>query len=112
MVRSGLLVILKNRIEISVLPVPDRFDLPGFYAARGHAVLLGAPRPDPVRRGFSIAPLTCVTVAKRLLGVSAPWVLAWQLYLHLKADGFHHVDTSLPWHRLAAPVRPSRAIGT
>ena len=104
---------LKNRIEISVLPVPDRFDLPGFYAARGHAVLLGAPRRDLLRRGFGIAPLTCVTVAKRLLGVRAPWVLTpWQLYRHLKADGFHRVDVRPRAKRLAAPVRRSHAIGT
>jgi hypothetical protein len=97
---------LKNRIEISVLPVPEGFDLPGFYAARGHMVLLGAIRRDLLRRGFGIAPLTCVTVAKRLLGVRAPRVLTpWQLYWYLKAHGFHHVDVRSPPMRRATPRR-------
>jgi hypothetical protein len=33
--------------------------------------------------------LTCVTVAKRLLGIRAPYVLTpWQLYQQLETDGF------------------------
>ena len=84
---------LKDRIELSVLQVPDSFDLPGFYAARGHRVLAGATKPDLPRRGFGIAPLTCVTIAKRLLGVRAPCILTpWQLYQQLKADGFRCLD--------------------
>lgn len=84
---------LKDRIELSVLPVSEQFDLPGFYAALGYTVLLGATRPDLPRRGFGIAPLTCVTIAKRLLGVHAFSVLTpWQLYRHLRADGFHFLD--------------------
>jgi hypothetical protein len=84
---------LRDRIELAVLPVPERFDLPGFYANRGHTVLLGATRPDLPRDGFGIAPLTCVSVAKRLLGVRAAWILTpWQLYRHLRADGFHFLD--------------------
>lgn len=84
---------LKDRIELSVLPVPESFDLPGFYAARGHGILGGATRPDLPRRGFGITPLTCVTVAKRLLGVRAPCILTpWQLYRQLKADGFRCLD--------------------
>ena len=84
---------LKDRIEISVLRVPEHFDLPGFYAARGHTVLLGATRRDPPRRGSGIAPLTCVTIAKRLLGVRACWILTpWQLCRRLKAHGFHRIE--------------------
>jgi len=84
---------LKDRIELSVLSVPEGFDLPGFYAGRGHRVLGGATRPDLPRRGFAIAPLTCVTVAKRLLGMRAPYVLTpWQLYQQLGADGFRRFE--------------------
>ena len=84
---------LKDRIELSVLPVPDSFDLPGFYTARGLIVLCGATQPDLPRRGYGITPLTCVTIAKRVLGVRAPYVLTpWQLYQHLKSDGFRRFD--------------------
>jgi hypothetical protein len=76
---------LKDRIELSALPIPADFDLPSFYADRGHTVLLGQTKPALPRRPLSIAPLTCVTVAKRLLGVRAPWVLTpWQLCRHLR----------------------------
>jgi hypothetical protein len=98
---------LKDRIELSVLPVPEPFDLPGFYAARGHRVLGGATRPDLPRRGFAIAPLTCVSVAKRLLGVRAPCVLTpWQLYRRLEADGFRRLD---PRRSAAQPVAATAA---
>lgn len=71
---------LKDRIELAILPVTPWFDLPRFYAKRGHTVLLGSTKPDLPRRPLAIAPLTCVTIAKRLLGVRAPWVLTpWQL---------------------------------
>jgi hypothetical protein len=84
---------LKDRIELSVVPVPESFDLAGFYAAHGHSVLCGATRPDRRRRGFGISPLTCVTIAKRLLGVRAPCVMTpWQLYQQLRSDGFHRLD--------------------
>ena len=39
---------LKDRIELSVLSLPENFDLPGFYAGRGHRVLGGATRPELV----------------------------------------------------------------
>ncbi len=84
---------LKDRIELSVLPVPADFDLAGLYADRGHTVLLGQTRPDQPRRTLAIAPLTCVTVAKRLLGVRARWVLTpWQLCRYLRADPRGFVD--------------------
>jgi hypothetical protein len=80
---------LKDRIELTVLTVPERFDLPGFYAMRGHRVLSGATRTDLPRPEVSIAPLTCVTIAKRLLGVRAPRIFTpWQLYRHLREIGF------------------------
>ena len=103
---------LKDRIELSVLPIPQCFDLPGFYAGRGLRVLGGATKPDLPRRGFAIAPLTCVTVAKRLLGVRAPFVMTpWQLYRQLEADGFRRLQfqgsTTLP-----LPTTGARAVST
>jgi hypothetical protein len=93
---------LKDRFELTLLPVPARFDLQRFYAMRGHTVLLGPTRPDLPRRGLAPVPLTCVTIAKRLLGVRAPWVMTpWQLYRHLKGTGYHFLELQqLPEARL------------
>jgi hypothetical protein len=75
---------LKDRIELDALELPSEFDLASFYRTQGHRVLLGE-RPLPrKRRRLALAPLTCVTVVKRLLGIDAPWVWTpWQLYQHL-----------------------------
>ncbi len=80
---------LKDRIELGVLDVPASFDLPRFYAEQGHRVLLGrTPADRPGRIPLGIAPLTCVVVVKRLLGVRAPWVhTPWQLFRHLTRAG-------------------------
>jgi hypothetical protein len=75
---------LKDRIELDALAVPDDFDLAAFYCQQGHQVLLGERLPARARSRFALAPLTCVTVVKRLLGIDAPWVWTpWQLYAHL-----------------------------
>ena len=77
---------LKDRIELDVLRLPPEFDLAAFYGAQGHRVLQGRRPPPRPRRPFVPAPLTCVTVVKRLLGIHAPWVWTpWQLYAHLTA---------------------------
>ncbi len=92
---------LTDRLELALLPVPQGFDLPGFYAKRGHTVLLGATRPDLPRRGLTLAPLTCVEIAKRLLGVRAAWVITpWQLYRHLKGNGCHFLEIAGAGRRL------------
>jgi hypothetical protein len=82
---------LKDRIELDVLDLPPEFDLARFYGEQGYRVLLGRRPPPGPRRRFAPAPLTCVTVVKRLLGIHAPWVWSpWQLYSHLSgpACGF------------------------
>lgn len=77
---------LKDRIELDALALPPDFDLAAFYGGQGHRVLLGRRPPAPDRRGIAPAPLTCVTVVKRVLGIRAPWVWTpWQLYAHLSA---------------------------
>ena len=88
---------LKDRIDLDVLELPAQFDLAAFDGAQGHHVLHGRRLPPQPRRPFAPAPLTCVTVVKRLLGIRAPWVWApWQLYVHLTAPrlGFR------PWSGL------------
>jgi hypothetical protein len=94
---------LKDRIELDALALPDDFDLAAFYHEQGHQVLLGQRPPPKARRRFAVAPLTCVSVVKRLLGIDAPWVWTpWQLYLHLRGPkgGFR------PWPE---PARPHNA---
>jgi hypothetical protein len=83
---------LKDRLQLSVLPVSAGFDVAGFYARQGHTVLLGTTNPNQPRRPFTLAPLTCVTIAKRLLGVRAPWVATpWQLCRLLRSDAHNFV---------------------
>ncbi len=84
---------LKDRIELFVLPVAAEIDLASFYRAQGHRVLIGTTRPKLHRGSLVVAPLTCVTVVKRLLGVKAPWVLTpWQLFAHLKLDACRFIE--------------------
>jgi hypothetical protein len=97
-VRAGSLWLacepLKDRIELDALALPHGFDLATFYGERGHRVLVGQRPPVTARRRLVVAPLTCVTVVKRLLGIDAPWVWTpWQLYAHLSRPegGF------IPW---------------
>lgn len=75
---------LVDRIELDALALPPDFDLAAFYVDQGHRVLLGQRPPRRPRRPLAPAPLTCVTVVKRLLGIDARWVWTpWQLYAHL-----------------------------
>lgn len=75
---------LKTHMELTLLDAPGAFSLGNFYADRGHHVLLGRMASSRPRTGISLTPLTCVTVAKRLLGVRAPRVWTpWQLFCHL-----------------------------
>ena len=90
---------LKDRIDLDALELPSEFDLAAFYREQGHRVLLGQRPPPRKRPRFSLAPLTCVTVVKRLLGIDAPWVWTpWQLYAHL--SGPEHGFTP------CSPLRP------
>ena len=105
---------LKDRIELVVLNLPREFDLARFYHEQGHRVLSGQrPQPGP-RRRFTLAPVTCVTVVKRVLAIDAPWV--WtpsQLYAYLcdSGQGFVEPTTVPPPYRrpfkLAASARNS-----
>ena len=94
---------LKDRIELDVLDLPHAFDLAGFYSRQGHRVLLGRRPRLGSRPRFAPAPLTCVTVVKRLLGIRAPWVWSpWQLYSHLCGPVWHF----RPWSEERTVSRP------
>jgi hypothetical protein len=97
---------LKDRIELDALAVPEDFDLAAFYCQQGHRVLLGERLPARARSRFALAPMTCVTVVKRLLGIDAPWVWTpWQLYAHLSGPkgGFRALSGSIQAWTPAAP---------
>ena len=75
---------LKSHMELTLLDLPDAFDLGKYYANQGHRVLVGRIGPQVPRIAIALAPLTCVSVAKRLLAIRAPWVWTpWQLFSHL-----------------------------
>jgi hypothetical protein len=75
---------LKSHMELTLLELPESFDLGAHYARQGHHVLLGTSRLRHLRPSRALAPLTCVSVAKRLLAIRAPWVWTpWQLFSHL-----------------------------
>jgi hypothetical protein len=75
---------LKGHMELTLLDLPKRFDLGRHYANQGHRVLVGRIGSCLPRPAVALAPLTCVTVAKRLLAIRAAWVWTpWQLFSHL-----------------------------
>lgn len=74
---------LSSHTEVTLQPAPADFDLPGFFAGRGHAVVRA-----PVRRGHGRpAPwgvFTCVEAVKRLIGLHERRVVTpWQLHRRL-----------------------------
>ena len=75
---------LKSHMELSLLDLPELFDLARYYANQGHHVLVGRIGSERPRTAIAVAPLTCVSVAKRLLAIRAAGV--WtprQLFSHL-----------------------------
>lgn len=97
--RGGWLILdpLLDRIELTWVQPDQDFDLPSFYGTQGHTVLAGTTRrPERPPRLPRLAPLTCVSVVKRLLGLNAPGVLTpWQLFRHLtsrESDDFRQLS--------------------
>jgi hypothetical protein len=75
---------LKGHMELTLLELPTSFDLGKAYADQGHCVLLGRTGSLAQPPSFGLAPLTCVSVVKRLLAVRAGHVWTpWQLFRHL-----------------------------
>lgn len=82
---------LKDRIEITAVELERDEALVDAYRAAGHRVWLGTTLPQAARPRVSVPGLlTCVAVAKRLIGLRAPWVVTpFQLYRHLHALTAH-----------------------
>jgi hypothetical protein len=96
---------LKDRMEINLLRLPADFDLAGFYAGKGYEVLIGHVRRVPCRDRLALAPMTCVAVVKRILGLRAMRVLTpRQLFCHLRNTR----DGAFLRYRVESPAAPAR----
>ena len=80
---------LANALDVAVQPVPPETDLPAWYCAQGLSVV-PARRRASLPRPMPIAPVTCVEVVKRTIGLRDRWIVTpFQLYRALCRD----------WHR-------------
>lgn len=78
---------LKNCIEFSTFNIPIDFDLSDFYRSRGHIVVAGSLSGQ--RQAASLLPefLTCVSIAKRIVGIQSFWTFTpWQLFRLLVSE--------------------------
>lgn len=74
---------LSTRMEVTRHPGWDEPSLTRWFRGQG-VTTLATERHHPNRADSLITPLTCVAIAKRLLGLRAPLILTpWQLYRHL-----------------------------
>jgi len=80
---------LASRLVVGHPPVEADFDLPGFYRGVGLRVLGPfVPRAPEARWLPPLAPLSCVTVVLRVLGLRRALLLTpWQLYRFLRRHG-------------------------
>lgn len=78
---------LAHRMDIMVLPVEPGFNASEWYRTQGLTVI-ETRLSHPPERGTPWRPLTCVEVAKRILGISA-WniITPWQLYRYIEKNG-------------------------
>lgn len=85
---------LKKHIEFSVVNLPLSFDLSEFYRKSGHTVFAGHLSENGKLGSILPEILTCVTVAKRILGIRSFWTFTpWQLFCLLSSmrDQWHLV---------------------
>lgn len=74
---------LSHQMRVDRLAPMAPPDLAGWFRDQGHTVLSTLTRRAP-RREAPWAPMSCVEVVKRLLGLHARWVWTpWALYRHL-----------------------------
>lgn len=95
---------LSHRTVISVAEPAEGFDLAGWFALFGHAVVpacveAGPPRPAPW------GPFTCVEAVKRVLGIRRRRIVTpWQLYRYLSETGQSQAEAAA-----ADPAEPIHA---
>ena len=81
---------LKTKIEISMIRIPMDFNICKFYSERGHTVLIGRKDTDNYKKQIYPEFLTCVSVAKRIIGIQCYFILTpWQLFKKLTESDSH-----------------------
>lgn len=94
---------LKNRIEFSIVDLPDDFDLGDFYYEEGHTVIVGNQPKEKPETFILPEVLTCVAVVKRVIGLQSYWTLTpWRLFCVLNS-----MDND--WHVLEESKRERRS---
>ncbi|AUN31963.1 hypothetical protein [Niveispirillum cyanobacteriorum] len=80
---------LSTRMEVEFHPMDPETNLASWFTLCGHRVVSAQVRgASEVPIGLPLAPLTCVSVAKRVLGIRVARILTpWQLYRHLTERG-------------------------
>lgn len=74
---------LAHKMEILAHELPSTFNLPAWLRAQGN-IVVKAIMNEPVKKPAPVMPLTCVEVAKRILGVHKRTICTpYQLYRHL-----------------------------
>lgn len=81
---------LSTRMEVEFHPMDPETNLASWFTLRGHRVVSARMLcASEVPISLPLAPLTCVSVAKRVLGIRAARILTpWQLYRHLTERGY------------------------
>jgi hypothetical protein len=75
---------LKDHIEIALVNSENSYELAHWYATQGHRVLVGRAEVALSRGCLPVTPLTCVSVAMRVLAIRPNRVWTpWQLFQHL-----------------------------
>jgi len=86
---GGWIVInpLSHHVRVDPVAALEPAALASWFRAQGHTVIETMTRRAP-RREAPWAPMTCVEVVKRLLGIHARWVWTpWALYRILAREG-------------------------
>lgn len=86
---SGWVVVdpMSHRTAVAHFPLPQEFDLAGWYGQRGLKVV-AVKNVSPNRRVAPFLPYSCVECVKRILGIHAALVVTpWQLFRHLNKRG-------------------------
>lgn len=82
---SGWLVVdpLSHRTAVAHFPLPQEYDLAGWYRQHG-LVVVAVKNISPERRVMPMGLYSCVECVKRIVGIRAGGVLTpWQLYRYL-----------------------------
>jgi len=85
---------MSHRTAVAHFPLPQEFDLSGWYRQYGLEVV-AVKNISPDKRVSPFLPYSCVECVKRILGIHAAWVLTpWQLFRYLNKNRTFLVDAA------------------